>query len=116
MVKTGQFLYRTLSAKGELKLDDVRLKRAVQGADVFLDTAIRFQPGDENSATDQRKFADMLFALQGDGARTITGAHHAPKNFENRESMTLENTLRGSGDIGAMLATCWAVKQQDRLT
>lgn len=27
--------------------------------------------------------------------------------------MTLENVLRGSGDIGAMLATCWGLSQTD---
>ena len=27
--------------------------------------------------------------------------------------MTLENILRGSGDVGAMLSTCWAVRQID---
>ena len=27
--------------------------------------------------------------------------------------MTLENILRGSGDLGAMLCTCWGVRQVD---
>src|SRR5262249_2097650 len=57
-----------------------------------------------------------LFRLQAAGARTITGAHHAPKSFETKETMTLENALRGSGDIGAMAATCWVVKQTDKAT
>lgn len=112
----SKFFFRTLSAKEPLTLDDDRLMDAVAGADVFLDTAVRFMPGDENSAADQRQFANTLFKLQAAGARTITGAHHAPKNYEKFDSMTLENTLRGSGDIGAMLATCWAVKQTDKAT
>jgi hypothetical protein len=112
----SKLFYRTLSAKEHLALDDARLMDAVAGADVFLDTAVRFMPGDENSAADQREFANTLFKLQAAGARTITGAHHAPKNYERFDSMTLENTLRGSGDIGAMLATCWAVKQTDKAT
>jgi hypothetical protein len=113
-VQSGRFLYRTLSAREDVTLDDPRILRAVEGADVFLDTAVRFLPGDENSATDQGKFAKTLFHLQAAGARTITGAHHAPKSFETKEHMTLENALRGSGDIGAMAATCWVVKQTDK--
>jgi hypothetical protein len=113
-VESGRFLYRTLSAREDVTLDDPRILKAVEGADVFLDTAVRFLPGDENSATDQGKFAKTLFHLQAAGARTITGAHHAPKSFETKEHMTLENALRGSGDIGAMAATCWVVKQTDK--
>jgi hypothetical protein len=113
-VKAGTFLYRTLSAKEDVTLSDPRILRAVEGADVFLDTAVRFLPGDENSATDQKEFAQTLFRLLAAGAKTITGAHHAPKNFERKDYMTLENALRGSGDIGAMLATCWVVRQTDK--
>ena len=40
----------------------------------------------------------------------------APKRFETQERMTLENLLRGTGDIGAMLATCWGLRQIDPVT
>ena len=93
-----------------------RLLQAAKGADVFLDTAIRFMNGDENNAAEQKLFADALFALQRAGARTITGAHHAPKSFAKESFMTLENILRGSGDVGAMLATCWGIYQIDANT
>jgi hypothetical protein len=99
----GRFFYRTLSSPGQLPLTDPRLLTAVRGADVFLDTAIRFMVGDENSAAEQKVFAETLFGLQRAGARTITGAHHSPKSFGKDTIMTLENVLRGSGDIGAML-------------
>jgi len=113
-VKDGKLFFRTMTAKEQdATLADARLLKAVEGADVFLDTAIRFSNGEENSASDNRAFAKMLFNLQAVGARSIAGAHHSPKGFENRESITLDNTLRGSGDIGAMLATCWAVRQTD---
>ncbi len=72
--------------------------------------------GEENSASDHRGFADLLFNLLRVGARTITGAHHSPKAFDSKESITLENAFRGSGDVGAMLATAWALKQTDPLT
>ena|ERR1700746_1346098 len=116
-VKSGRLFYRTMTAiEQRASLVDPRLLKAAEGADVFLDTAIRFMEGDENSASDSRAFANTLFKLQGVGTRTITGAHHSPKGFDGREQMTLENTLRGSGDIGAMLCTCWALKQVDFAT
>jgi len=91
----------------------LRLLEAANGADVFLDTAIRFMTGDENNASEQKQFADTLFNLQRAGARTITGAHHSPKSFGKDTYMALENVLRGAGDIGAMLATCWGLSQID---
>jgi len=98
-------------------LADKRLKAAAEGADVFLDTIIRFMTGDENSSSDTRKFAELLFALQGSGARTICGAHHSPKGFgRNETDINLENALRGAGDLGAMLSTAWAIKQTDEKT
>jgi DnaB helicase-like protein/AAA domain-containing protein len=112
-VREEKLFCRTLSAQGQLSLADPRILEAAKGADVFLDTAIRFMTGDENSAAEQRAFADSLFALQRAGARTITGAHHSPKSFGKDTYMTLENVLRGSGDIGAMLATCWGLSQID---
>lgn len=84
----------------------------MKGADVFLDTAIRFMDGAEDDES-SKIFADTLFGLQRAGARTICGAHHSPKSFGKDNFMTLENVLRGSGDIGAMLATCWGLSQID---
>jgi hypothetical protein len=112
-VKAGRLFFRTLSAKEQIELNDPRLLKAAEGADVFLDTAVRFMTGEENSASDHRKFADLLFNLQRVGARTVTGAHHSPKAFEKQDSLSLENAFRGSGDVGAMLATAWALRQTD---
>jgi hypothetical protein len=111
-VKEGRLFVRTMSRE-RLHLDDPRVLKASEGADIFLDTAIRFMTGEENSAEANRRFAELLFDLQGAGARTVIGAHHSPKAFENRENISLENVLRGSGDIGAMLCTAWGVKQTD---
>ena len=113
-VRDRRLFYRTLNAKDPMmSLADPRLLEAAEGADVFLDTAIRFMEGDENSASDHRRFAQVLFNLQQVGARTITGAHHSPKNLGHANFLSLENVLRGSGDMGAMVATCWGVYQQD---
>jgi hypothetical protein len=116
-VKAGRLFYRTLSkddTMGRGILSDVRLLRAAEGADVFLDTAVRFMSGDENSVGEHsRIFVELLFKLQK-VARLVAGAHHSPKAFESADSVSLESALRGSGDIGAMLATAWAVRQTDR--
>ena len=89
-------------------------RKAVEGADVFLDTAVRFMEGDKNTMQDQRKFANDLFALLRAGARSVIGLHHAPKNALSKATeMTLDNVLRGSGDIGAMAATVWGFDKVD---
>lgn len=111
--RSDRLLVRTLSSREQVALDDPRLLKAAEGADVFLDTAVRFMDGCENDVENTRPFADTLFRLLNAGARSITGAHHAPKGFESQEYMTLENILRGSGDLGAMLCTCWGVRQID---
>jgi hypothetical protein len=107
------FFFHTLSSKNPLSLTDSRLLKAAEGADVFLDTAVRFMRGDENDASEQRMFAETLFNLLKAGARTVTGAHHSPKSFSKDMYMSLENVLRGSGDIGAMLVTAWGLRQID---
>lgn len=117
-VASQKLIVRTLSHREPLfgGLNDPRLLEAARGAHVFLDTAVRFLPGDESATKDASLFAQTLFNLQSAGAVTITGAHHAPKSFDKEDYMTLENVLRGSGDIGAMLATCWGIRQVDDST
>src|SRR5262249_878441 len=88
---------QTLSSKEPLLLTDPRLLKACEGADVFLDTAIRFMQGDENDASEQRAFAQSLFNVQRAGARTITGAHHSRKMCYGDQA-TLE---RCSARLGA---------------
>jgi hypothetical protein len=92
-VRTDRLLVRTLSSREQVSLDDPRLLKAAAGADVFLDTAVRFMDGSENDVESARPFADTLFRLLNAGARSITGAHHAPKGFEGQDCMTLENSF-----------------------
>ena len=115
-VRSERLLVRTLSKGPTPLLSDPRILRAAEGADVFLDTAIRFSTeGSENDASDnQRGLATDLFALLGSGGRLVAGAHHAPKSFATQTTMTLENVARGSGDMTAMLATCWGLRQLDQ--
>jgi hypothetical protein len=110
----GRLLVRTLSKGPAPDLSDPRILFSVKGAHVFLDTASRFADGEENSASDnQRGLASDIFALLASGARSVIAAHHSPKPFAKENVMRLENVLRGSGDVGAMLTTAWGVKQLD---
>lgn len=109
-----RLLVRTLSKGPTPCLSDPRLLFGAKGAHVILDTAVRFAEGDENSATEMASgLANDIFALLGSGARSVIAAHHSPKPFARENRMTLENVLRGSGDVGAMLTTAWGVKQID---
>jgi hypothetical protein len=113
-VRDGRLLVRTLSKGPTPCLSDPRILAAAKGAHMYLDTAVRFSEGEENSSGDnQRGLATDIFALLGAGARQVLGAHHSPKPFAKETVMGLENVLRGSGDIGAMLSTAWGVKQLD---
>jgi len=114
-LKSGQLLVRSLSAP-EAPLTDVRILRAAEGSDVFLDTAVRFMEGNENEAAEQRVFAKNLFAVLSAGARSVTGLHHSPKAFADAPVMTLENALRGTNELGAMLSTAWGTKRVSEKT
>jgi hypothetical protein len=106
-----RFFYRTMSAEGQLGLNDVEIRDVLPGSVIFLDTAIRFLDGDENSSKDVRAFADSIFALLRNGAEAVVLIHHSPK--ASGDTMTLENAMRGSGDMGAFLASCWGTRLQD---
>jgi hypothetical protein len=113
-VEQGKLLTRTLSKGPRIELDDPRILAAVKGAHVFLDTIGRWSEGDENSAGDnQRGLASDIFGLLGAGARTVIAAHHSPKGFSKETTMSLENCLRGSGDVGAMVGTAFGIRQID---
>src|SRR6185437_11604983 len=71
----------------------------------------RFLEGDENSSKDVRAFADGIFALLRNGAESVVLLHHSPK--DSGDTMTLENAMRGSGDMGAFLTAAWGTKLQD---
>ena len=113
-VRSERLMVRTLSKGPTPCLSDPRILAAAKDSHVYLDTAVRFSEGEENSSGDnQRGLATDIFALLGAGARQVIGAHHSPKPFARETVMTLENVLRGSGDIGAMLSTAWGIKQID---
>lgn len=111
------FFCQTMS-DGVSKLDDLWLKEAIEELKpvVFLDTAVRFsESDDENSASQNAKLlASDLFQLIKWGAKAIVCLHHSPKASARDEMMTLENVLRGTGDLGAMCDAVWGLQHDKR--
>jgi hypothetical protein len=101
-----KLLCRTLSTEGAIELDDPELRAYLPGSVVILDTAIRFLRGSENESGDVREFAATLFGMLRDGAESVIMLHHSPK-AKPGESLSLESALRGSGELGAFLASCY---------
>ena len=83
-VKDGRLLVRTLFKGAAPSLVDAEILRAARGADVFLDTAVRFMQGEENSSSDNRALADAFFRLLECGARTVWACTTLPKPSSKR--------------------------------
>jgi 5S rRNA maturation endonuclease (ribonuclease M5) len=117
-IPDDKFLCRTMT-DGLIKLDDPNLVRAVRELRpvVFLDTAIRFSDAEnENDASQSAKYmATTVFELLGAGAAAVVGVHHSAKSAANK-ARTLENALRGSGDLGAMSDAVYSLTVQDAET
>jgi AAA domain len=107
----GGFYCQTIR-DGVCDLDDPALIQAIQTMNpvVILDTAIRFQSGDENQSSQQAQgLGAKLFRLIREGAPAVVGMHHRKKDLGDTIP-TLENTLRGTGDFGAMADCVWCVE------
>ena len=111
----SKFMSRTISAGVPLELSDPRLVEAVRQtkAVVFLDTASRFMKGtDENSATQNQLLVNDVITLLAAGAVCVVLLHHATKSAkQNKESMTLENMLRGTSDFAAMCDQAYGIRK-----
>ena len=91
----------------------VKAIRVLHNPVVILDTAIRFSKAkDENSATDNMWMAQAMSGLREAGAIAVNAIHHSPKNNARvREfAPSLENTFRGTGDIGALLDIAYNIR------
>ena len=108
-----RFHCQTISDGAPLDLNDPALAAAVTDLKpvVFLDTAIRFAGvEDENSSSQNAQgLAKAVFALLHLGAQAVVCLHHRAK-AAGVEEMTLENTLRGTGDLGAMCDAVWGLQ------
>ncbi len=108
-----RFYCRTMKDGAPVKLNDPMLLAAIKDLKpvVFLDTAVRFADGDEASASDNaRGLATGVFSLLQAGARSVVGLHHSPKASAQLKELTLETTLRGTGDLGAMSDAVYGLK------
>jgi hypothetical protein len=114
-----RFIARTISSGASLALSDPALIEAVRQtkACVILDTASRFlRANDENSAAQNRMLVDDITTLRAAGAPLVIVLHHAKKSSnENKETMTLENMLRGTSDFGAMCDQAYGIRMDEHL-
>lgn len=121
------FLCRTLSQGPTLPLDHAHVLEAVRAMGdpvVFLDTAVRFSRGkDENSAAENQWMDLAVRGLREVGAIAVVLLHHSPKAASKSSPKgkkrkdefvpSLENTFRGTGDIGALLDIGYNVRLID---
>jgi hypothetical protein len=107
----GGFFCQTVR-DGACDLEDPLLLQAIADtrAVVVLDTAIRFQAGDEQSSTQQAQgLGAKMFKLINAGAAAVICMHHRKKELGDINP-TLANTLRGTGDFGAMADCVWCIE------
>ncbi len=112
----GGLFLQTLSKGRKIALTDPVLLELAKGADIFVDTAVRYLEGDENAVKDVRVLTENILNLLAVGARSVWVAHHAPKGFENASTMTLQNMFRGSGEFGAALTNAYGLCTEDEAT
>ena len=106
---------RTLNMGKAPALDDKRLLVAAKKAAVFLDTGVRFMNvADESNAVEiaEGLSNDMMGLLRAE-ADNVNPLFHSPKGFRKDSEMSLEGMIRGSSELGAVLATAWGIKQID---
>ena len=112
----GRLYLQTLSKGKKIALTDPVLLELAKGADIFIDTAVRYLEGDENAVKDVRVLTENILNLLAVGARSVWVAHHAPKGFENASTMSLQNMFRGSGEFGAALTNAYGVCTEEEAT
>ena len=108
----GKTLFCTTMASDPFELKDIT-PNELKGAVVVLDTAIRFLKGDESNAAEMSVFAATVFRLIKDGAASVLLLHHSKKGTSEATELTLDNVMRGSGELGAFVACVWATRLQD---
>jgi AAA domain len=117
-MQLDQYLDRTLfvrtSALGVPDLLNEEVMESCAGADIFMDTLIRFLDGPENNAEVIKGFAEKVFALLA-VARHIEINCHTQKSYANKDDMGPE-MFRGSGDITAFLSNGYGLMQLDKVT
>jgi hypothetical protein len=108
----GKTLFCTTMQSEQFDLKDLTPDE-LQGAVVVLDTAIRFLKGNENDSDAMALFAGQVFRLMKDGAVSVLMLHHSKKGTSGATELNLDNAMRGSGELGAFVASVWATRLQD---
>jgi hypothetical protein len=110
----GESLFIRSMNMGNLNLADIP-DEALRDSVLIVDTAIRFMKGDENSSADMQAFSETLFSVQRrqgqDGAIVIL--YHSPKATKDASELTLENCMRGSGELGAAITDAHGTRLQE---
>jgi hypothetical protein len=60
-----------------------------------------------------RVFAEDCFNLMKCDAASVLVLFHSGKGTKETGELTLENAMRGSGELGAFISSCWATRLQD---
>jgi len=110
------FLVRTITEGMPLMLDSPILAKAVEKMKplVILDTLPRFnEAADENDAAANKKLVDDIARLRALGCVGVLALHHSTKAASEGE-MTLQNALRGTGDLGAAADAVYGIRR-DRM-
>lgn len=110
------FNCRTISEGRTIMLDDPILKEAVKELKpvLVLDTLPRFnEGGDENDAASNKKLVDDITELRALGVVAIICIHHSTKEAKKNGKDTLENVVRGTGDLGAMCDLVYYLRRDD---
>jgi hypothetical protein len=103
------FFYVTMG-KTKPVLQDLS-REEIQGAAIFIDTAIRYTEGDESSSAHMKAFSEMAFSLIRDGAECVIILFHSTKLHS--DELSLENCFRGSGELTAFLSVAIGIRTQD---
>jgi hypothetical protein len=115
------FLGRTLSQGETLPLDNPWLVSAIRNMGnpvVVLDTATRFSKSkDENSARENLWMEQSMRSLREAGCIAVIALHHSIKKNASIKDFTpsLENTFRGTGDIGALLDIGYCIHKDKKV-
>jgi hypothetical protein len=112
-----KFICRTISEGATLRLDDPSLLQAIAEMRpvVILDTVIRFSDSDdENAAAQNKRMVEDIIRLRQAGAVGVIGIHHSKKDMREK-GMSLENVLRGTGDIAASADAVYGMLRDDRM-
>jgi AAA domain len=115
------FICQTLTDGPATSLTDASLLAAVKDLNpvVFLDTSARFNPAEDENASMQiaQGLAKNVFGLVQKGARGVVLLHHSTKTLSDLTvTPTMDNTLRGSGDLAAMADAVYCVRCSDAKT